>query len=56
MRELTKNNLVMPENWPEYDLVVDLNGELKKVSVITRTTSKKDVLCRALQILRKSYD
>jgi len=31
----------MPDNWPEYDLAVYLNGELKKVSVKTRTTSKK---------------
>jgi len=31
----------MPDNWPEYDLAVDLNGELKKVSVKTRTTSKE---------------
>ncbi len=28
----------MPDNWPEFDLAVDLNGELKKVSVKTRTT------------------
>jgi len=27
----------MPDNWPEYDLVVDVNGELKKVSVKTRS-------------------
>jgi len=31
----------MPDNWPEYDLAVDLNGELKKVSVKTRFTSKQ---------------
>lgn len=31
----------MPDNWPNYDIIVDLNGELKKISVKTRTTSKK---------------
>jgi len=30
----------MPDNWPSYDLVVDLNDDLKKVSVKTRITSK----------------
>ncbi|MFO7970263.1 MAG: hypothetical protein R6U40_00775 [Desulfobacterales bacterium] len=31
----------MPDNWPGYDLSVDLNGKLKKVSVKTRTTSNE---------------
>ena len=28
----------MPDNWPEYDIALDFNGELKKVSVKTRMT------------------
>jgi len=31
----------MPDNWPGYDIAVDLNGELKKVSVKTRITPKE---------------
>lgn len=30
----------MPDNWPNYDLVVELNDDLKKISVKTRATSK----------------
>ena len=30
----------MPDNWPEYDLIVDVNGAPKKISVKTRSNNK----------------
>lgn len=30
----------MPDNWPGYDLIVDVKGELKKISVKMRMTTK----------------